>query len=153
MAPTGYRLYLHSSRLPEFANKKLVQWNDLPHSQKEKFLKRASQLSELHSIICETLQIESQFVEETNAKKATKMTSKKPAKRVGRPATKKKDADEEWQPRERSPSQPRRELDQPDRINDLRLRSRILQKPKRPLRLRPKETSFSGTDCSSSLVC
>jgi hypothetical protein len=172
MAPTGYRLYLHSSRLPECISKKQPQWNQLEWYTKLKFIKQASLLSELHSIICETLQIVPGNVEETKekAKKQTskksvkspvvkkkkadpeketnnnleKLTPRKSTRRRARSVCTMKNEDWEWQPRGRSLSRPR-EKDQRDGINFLRLRSRSLQRPKIPPRLmRPNETSCSG---------
>jgi hypothetical protein len=149
MAPTGYRLYLHSSRLAEFNDKKLRHWNSLSHSVREKFLERARQLKELHTIICETLHIDQELLKKT--KKRAKR--RKPAKRVARTFTKKEVADMECPPRSRSLSRPRKSDIQPDGINVLRLRSRSLQRPRRPLRLPPKEPSLSETDLSTSMVC
>jgi hypothetical protein len=151
MAPTGYRLYLHTSRLAELEHKKLRHWSSLSWSVREKYLERARQLTKLHTIICETLQIDLQQLKETR-KKAKQMKPKKAAKRTSRPSTKKEVADIEWQPRSTSLSRSRKS-DQPDGINFLRLRSRSLQKPRRPLQLPSKELSLHESDLSSSMVC
>lgn len=151
MAPTGYRLYLHSARLPEFLFKRLPLWNKLKESKREKFLKQASQLKELQKIICDNLHIEPDRDEDETPKKRVQSRGRSPMKRE-RSRSPDED-DEDWRPSSSLsllPASPM-ENDSADEINFLRLRSRSLQRPKRPLRLRPEEPSISEN--SPSRVC